>query len=74
VALSVGIGYSIYKFLTEKDILALFRSPPTEFQEDDIVSLEKAVGETVRQSADLIGIDLKLLDPGQARRSKKRLI
>jgi hypothetical protein len=74
VAMSVGIGYSLYKFLTEKDILALFRSPPTEFQEDDIVSLEKAVSETVRQSADLIGIDLKLLDPGRAHRSQKRVI
>jgi hypothetical protein len=72
--LIIATVYSVYKFLTEKDILALFRSPPNEFQEDDTVSLEKAVNETVRQSADLIGIDRTLLAPGQAYRSGRRLI
>ncbi len=74
LVLELIIVFSIYKFLTEKDILALFRPPPNEFQEDDIVALEKAVNETVRQSADMIGIDLKLLAPGQAHRSGRRLM
>jgi hypothetical protein len=74
LALILGAAFSVSKFLTEKDVLALFRSPPNEFQEDDIVSLEKAVNETVRQAADLIGIDRKLLAPGQAYRSGKRVI
>jgi uncharacterized Zn finger protein (UPF0148 family) len=74
LALTLGAAYSFYKFIAEKDILALFRSPPNEFQEDDIVSMEKAVNETVRQAADLIGIDRKLLAPGRAYRSSQRLI
>ena len=74
LALIVGAIYSIYRFLTEKDLLALLRSSPNEFQEDDIVSLEKAVNETVRQSADLLGIDRQLLAPGQAYRSGRRVI
>ncbi len=74
ILLLLGAGYSVYKFVTERDILALLRSPLNEFQEDDIVSLEKAVNETVRKSADMIGIDLKLLTPGQAYRSGRRLI
>jgi hypothetical protein len=74
VTLTVVIAYSLYKFLTEKDVLALFRAPPNEFQVDDIVSLEKAVNETVRQSADLIGIDRKLLSPEVARQFDRRII
>jgi hypothetical protein len=66
VVLLVGFAFSIYKFITEKDFFALLRADPNEFQEDDIVSLEKAVNETVRQSADLIGIDRKLLSPDLA--------
>ncbi len=74
VILLLGLVFSIYKFLTEKDFLVLLRSAPTEFQEDDIVSLEKAVNETVRQAADIVGIDLKLLAPGQAYQRGRRLI
>jgi hypothetical protein len=66
LTLLVGFAFSVYKFITEKDFFALLRAQPNEFQEDDIVSLEKAVNETVRQSADLIGIDRKLLAPDQA--------
>ena len=66
VILLVGFTFSVYKFITEKDFFALLRADPNEFQEDDIVSLEKAVNETVRQSADLIGIDRKLLAPDLA--------
>lgn len=74
IGLTFGLIFSVYKYLTEKDFLALLRAKPNEFQEDDIVSLEKAVNETVRQSADIIGIDLKLLEPGKAYQSTRRLI
>jgi hypothetical protein len=74
LVLTFGLVFSVYKFITEKDFLALLRSRPSEFQEDDIVSLEKAVSETVRQAADSIGIDRKLLAPERAYRSDRRLI
>ncbi|MBN2393565.1 MAG: zinc-ribbon domain-containing protein [Anaerolineae bacterium] len=74
ILLIIGFVFSVYKFFTEKDFLVLLRSRPSEFQEDDIVSLEKAVNETVRQAADSIGIDRKLLAPERAYRSDRRLI
>ncbi|MBN1922747.1 MAG: zinc-ribbon domain-containing protein [Anaerolineae bacterium] len=74
IGLTFGLIFSVYKYVTEKDFLALLRAKPNEFQEDDIVSLEKAVNETVRQGADVVGIDLKLLDPGKAYQSARRLI
>jgi hypothetical protein len=61
IVLIIGLAFSVYKFITEKDFLALLRAAPNEFQEDDIVSLEKAVNETVRQAADRVGIYKKLL-------------
>jgi hypothetical protein len=65
--------YSLYKYVTEKDFLALLRALPNEFQYDDTVALEKAVEETVRQSLDVIGIDVNLMPPSQER-SRQRLI
>lgn len=65
--------YSLYKYVTEKDFLALLRALPNEFQYDDTVALEKAVEETVRQSLDAIGIDVNLMPPSQER-SRRRLI
>lgn len=58
----IGV-FSVYKYLTEKDALAILRTPPNEFQTDDIIALEKAVEETVRQSLDAIGIDTSGLLP-----------
>lgn len=48
--------FSAYKWLTEKDFFAALRVPPNEFNEDDLMAMEKAVEETVRQSL----TDLKL--------------
>jgi hypothetical protein len=42
--------FSIYKWLTEKDFWAALRVPPNEFNEDDLMAMEKVVEETVRQS------------------------
>jgi hypothetical protein len=55
--------YSAYKWLADRDFLAILRTPPNEFQLDDINALEKAVEETVRQSLDKIGIDMELMPP-----------
>jgi hypothetical protein len=64
----------VYKFLTEKDPLMLLRTPPNEFQQDDIIALEKAVEETVRQSLDTIGIDSALMPPASEYGIRRRLI
>jgi hypothetical protein len=55
--------YSLYKWLSDRDFLAILRARPNEFQEDDTVALEKAVEETVRQSLDKIGVDSTLMLP-----------
>lgn len=55
-ALFLLLGFSLYKWLTEKDFLAALRVPPNEFNEDDLMAMEKAVETTVRQSL----TDLKL--------------
>lgn len=73
VAWLILLPYSAYKYLTEKDFLAILRRPPNEFQIDDTIAMEKAVEETVRQSLDAIGIDATLMTPtpentGNARR------
>ena len=54
------IAYSLWKFLTEKDILAGLRVNPNEFNEDDLMALEKAVEQTIDQSMDEIGLDFSL--------------
>jgi hypothetical protein len=67
------LAYSAFKFVTEKDFLAILRARPNEFQYDDTIALEKAVEETVRQSLDAIGIDVNLMQPSPER-SRRRLI
>lgn len=66
--------YSLYKWLRERDFLAILRARPNEFQEDDTVALEKAVEETVRQSLDSVGIDAKLMPESQEYGSRQRII
>lgn len=73
LALMLVLAYSIFKFVTEKDFLAILRAAPNEFQYDDTLALEKAVEETVRQSLDVIGIDVTLMTPSQEY-SRRRLI
>lgn len=69
----VGL-HMIYKTLTDKDPLAVLRTPPNEFQEDDTVALEKAAEETVRQALDSIGLDSSLMPPASEYGVKDRLI
>lgn len=69
--------FSCYKWLTERDFLAILRTPPNEFELDDINALEKSVEETVRQSLDAIGISADLMPPAVEKsfqRSLMRLI
>lgn len=63
LALLLGAIFSVYKYFTEKDILAILRRRPNEFQQDDTVALEKAVEETVRQALDKIGIPTNVMPP-----------
>jgi hypothetical protein len=66
--------FSVYKWIRERDFLAILRRTPNEFQEDDTIALEKAVEETVRQSLDAIGIDVNLMPRKQDYGSRGRLI
>lgn len=72
IALFLFVIFSIYKWLTEKDILAGLRVPPNEFNEDDLMAMEKAVEQTVRIALDEIGLDPNDLKPTDA--SGRRLI
>lgn len=63
LALLLGTIFSVYKYFTEKDVLAILRRRPNEFQQDDTVALEKAVEETVRQALDKIGIPTNVMPP-----------
>lgn len=73
--LGLGFFYSIYKWIREKDFLAILRTPPNEFQQDDAIALEKAVEETVRQSLDKIGINAAMMPPSSERSfGQRRLI
>jgi hypothetical protein len=63
LALSLFIFYSIYKFVTEKDILAGLRVTPNEFNEDDLMAIEKAVEQTVRICIDDLGLNPDDLKP-----------
>jgi len=76
LALLLGTLYSVYKFFTEKDFLAILRRRPNEFQQDDTIALEKAVEETVRQALDKIGIAVNLMPPADVATfgSRPRLI
>jgi hypothetical protein len=69
----VGL-HMVYKTLTDKNSLAVLRTPPNEFQRDDIVALEKAVEETVRQALDTIGLDSSLMPPASEYGFEERII
>jgi hypothetical protein len=68
IALPVFFGFSAYKWLVEKDFWAALRVPPNEFNEDDLMAMEKAVEEVVRQSLTDLKLnpdDLKAMTVGQ---------
>lgn len=63
IALLLFMIFSIYKFITEKDLLAGLRTRPNEFNEDDLMAMEKAVEQSVRICLDEIGLDPEGLKP-----------
>jgi hypothetical protein len=66
--------FSSYKWLTERDFFALLRVAPNEFNEDDLMAMEKAVEQTVRVSLDDIGLNPAELRPAAAQGQESRLI
>lgn len=74
----LGVGlvaiYSVIKFITDKDIFAALRVTPNEFDQDDLIALEKAVEQTVREAMDHIGIDSKLMPPAARYGLRERII
>lgn len=74
--LIIGLAamFSLYKFVTDKDILAALRVTPNEFDQDDLIALEKAVEQTVREAMDHIGIDSKLMPPAARYGLRERII
>ncbi|HEY9089212.1 MAG TPA: zinc-ribbon domain-containing protein [Anaerolineaceae bacterium] len=57
LALGIFLIYSIWKYLSIKDFWAGLRATPTEFNEDDLMAMEKAVEQTVRIALDEIGLN-----------------
>jgi hypothetical protein len=55
--------YSLYKWITDDDLLAGLRTTPNEFNEDDMMAMEKAVEGTVRMAMDDIGLNPSDLRP-----------
>ena len=74
LALQLGTIYSIYKYLTEKDLFSILRVAPNEFNEDDLMALEKAVEQTVRSGLDDIGLNPADLRPAAVQGNEQRLI
>jgi hypothetical protein len=74
IAVPLILAYSFYKWLTERDIEAVLRTTPNEFDTDDIVSLEKSVEQTVRESLDVVGIEQQLMPPADEYGFRRRLI
>lgn len=74
LAIGLVAVYSVFKFITDKDILAALRVTPNEFDQDDLIALEKAVEQTVREAMDHIGIDSKLMPPAARYGLRERII
>jgi len=69
--LALLLVYSIYSWITDRDFFAALRVPPNEFDEDDLMAMEKAVVETVKESLTSLGLnwdDLEKASIGRDRR------
>jgi hypothetical protein len=63
LALFILLIYSGYRWIKNKDFFAALRMPANEFNEDDLMAMEKAVEQTVRMSIDEIGLKSDDLKP-----------
>lgn len=74
LALLAVVLITIWRTATDKDPLAILRTSLNEFNQDDVIGLEKAVEETVRECMDQVGIDRRLLPPAADYGMRPRLI
>ncbi len=65
---------TVWRTVTDKDPLAILRTSLNEFNQDDVIGLEKAVEETVRECMDQVGIDRRLMPPAADYGMRPRLI
>ena len=73
-ALLIAGLVTVWRTVTDKDPLAVLRTSLNEFNQDDVIALEKAVEETVRECMDQVGIDRRLLPPANDYGMRPRLI
>ena len=74
VALLIAGVISIWRGVTDKDPWVVLRTSLNEFNHDDMIALEKAVEETIRECMDQVGIDRRLLPPAAPSNIRQRLI
>lgn len=74
LALILAGIFTVWRTVTDRDPLAILRTTPNEFRQDDVIALEKAVEETVRECMDQVGIDRQLLPPAAQYGVRQRLI
>jgi hypothetical protein len=65
---------TVWRTVTDKDPLAILRTSLNEFNQDDVIALEKAVEETVRECMDQVGIDRRLLPAAAVYGIRQRII
>lgn len=73
-ALSAAAVITVWRTVTDKDPLAILRTTLNEFNQDDVIGLEKAVEETIRECMDQVGIDRRLLPPAADYGVRQRII
>lgn len=73
-ALSAAVVITVWRTVTDKDPLAVLRTTLNEFNQDDVIGLEKAVEETIRECMDQVGIDRRLLPPAAEYGVRQRII
>lgn len=71
ILLGILLLFSVYKYISEKDFFAALRTKSNEFDEDDLMAMEKAVEQTVRIAMDEIGLDSNDLIPLQTQETSR---
>lgn len=74
LGLTIVVVLAVYRFITEKDLLRPVRVQPNEFDQDDLIALEKAVEQTVREALDVVGIARDLMQPAASYGIRERII
>lgn len=74
IVLAISTTLILYRAVTRKDLLSIFRQSPNLFQEDDRAALEWSVYKTIGESLDKIGISSAVLPPLAEYKFKRRVI